>query len=254
LNAAVKGQLVPEPDLPKVTALIDKDELTFSFTNNDQGVFIPFDDDTKAVLVDKIKNYYTFDVVIVGSGNTVVRSCLGVDKGSDFDVTIMTTPGKFSETQLTSNQAFQSGRKADDLAGFVIQARRVTGNANTFPSQITIRSIKITPKAPSTPIVEKDKPLTIGITKPVAVSPATDKPVDIKDEDNNKVATGVIKWSPAIPTDGNWTAADYVAIITVVPEAGYYIPTYLGAAFGDTAVYRVIDYNPATKEVSVTFK
>ena len=257
LNAAVKGQATGDANVTGFTEAtkIEEDGLTVGFTKRGLYAFVPFDDDLKKILVDRLKNYYTLDVVIDGEGGARVEWCFGDNGGTDWDITTPYTDKAFN-TQLTSTQSLRKGREVEKLGGFIVRSSNTS--ASGYPSQIKIKSIKITPKQPVNPITVIGKAITIAVKKPTAGSKA-DTSVNVTgktsaDADING-ATGSIKWIPELPSDGNWAAStEYSAIITIIPNPGYYIPVLGLSEVADTTIYKVVSYNPITKEVAITFK
>ena len=260
LNAAVKGQSTGDKNLPDFSDVkIDATGINVTFTKRNLYVFVPFDEDLLKVLVGDMNKYFTFDVAIEGTGAALVEWCFGEDGAANWDITEKYKSAAFN-TQLTSTQSLKSGRSADKLGGFLVRSSDT--KAANYPSQIVIKKIKITPKAPTIPITvpaASGKTLTIAVTKPVAGSEATVKAVAVTGKDGAGAAvngaTGAIKWIPDIPSDGKWAASTaYSAIITVTQNPGYFIPVFGASEFDTSTVYDVVGYNPTTKEVAVTFK
>jgi len=259
LNAAVKGQSTGDKNLPDFSDVkIDATGININFTKKEQYVFVPFDEDLLKVLVDGMNKYYTFDIVIDGTGTAVVEWCFDEDGAANWGITgevPAAARGPFN-TKLTSTQSLKSGRSADRLGGFLIKSS--ASGSNYTAAKIVIKSIKITPKAATIPITASGKKLAIALKKPTAGSKA-DTSVKVTGKNSADAviegATGAVKWIPDLPSDGNWAASTaYTAIVTVTQNPGYIIPVYGASDFDTSAVYDVVSYNPATKEVAVTFK
>jgi len=230
LNTSLIGQLTPPANFP--AAKLEKTKLEVKFDKGTQTIFIPFDEDTKPLIVNAAKNGYTFDVTITGTQGGHLRWCFGADRGSNWNVTGW---GGNDTSSFNAVKNLATTGSPDDLNGIVIQARP-DGNDSAIatPYTVTITEIKVVPKAPANAVTA----VNITLSDPIAGVPA---PTSV----NGTGWTGAITWVPALPSTGAFTVSTtYSAKIVISPSANYYLTNITAKINGAE-----VTYNSETKTI-----
>jgi hypothetical protein len=225
-------------------------KLTVSWYWDQQGIFFPFTDEVKSLIVSAARLGYNFDVTINGThGGGWNRWCLGADRTGSWNITNMVggnTNDTFNAVQTLTVGSGGSNNLPDEITGIVMQCRPNNNNqelpvGSKYTSTIT--SIKITLKDTGAALTPLTGTNAITLEKPGAgrVAEKSITGTNFK---------GLVTWYPELPRSGRFEyLKEYRAEIAIFPNAGY--TTNETTNFQVDSVKSV--YNAATRVVSTIY-